>query len=251
MCCFLELKAQNITQNVIASSCNSFSNGNIVLSSILGETFSQTLNGSNYVNQGFHQSFDIDSGVIISNKIFIQSLYMGNGKMRNMLSIPNLSSNTTDVVMIELHNSNFPYEKKYEQSSILSTDGIVKTVFPISVIGNSFFVVIRHRNSIETWSDYPILFNMNNNFYDFSSSQTNAFGDNLVFMDNGIYAIYSGDINQDGFIDGNDFVQIDNENAKFLNGFLNTDLNGDGFVDGNDFIQIDNNNSNFIGAIVP
>jgi len=248
---YCQLKSQNINQNVIASSCGIFSNGNILLNSTLGEIFSQSFNNTSLLNQGFHQSISKDSGIVLSIKVFIESLYIGNGKMKNMTSIPNLSSTTTDIVFIELHNSSFPFERRYMQSSILKIDGKINTTFPFDVLGESFYIVIKHRNSIETWSANPVLFGSNIINYDFTTSLSKAFGDNQSFLANGIFAIYSGDVNQDGFIDGNDYIQIDNDNSRFLNGFSNTDLNGDGFVDGNDFIQIDNNNSNFIGAIVP
>jgi hypothetical protein len=83
-----------------------------------------------------------------------------------------------------------------------------------------------------------------------SFSQTNkAYGDQLKVVDSvfvsgswqKIFAIYSGDINQDGGIDGNDMNYIDNEQLLGNFGYLLPDLNGDGGVDGNDMNFVDNN----------
>ncbi|MBL0097200.1 MAG: hypothetical protein IPP46_12470 [Bacteroidetes bacterium] len=41
-------------------------------------------------------------------------------------------------------------------------------VFPGSSIGNSYYIVVRHRNAIETWSKFPILFNGTAVTYDFT-----------------------------------------------------------------------------------
>jgi hypothetical protein len=73
----------------------------------------------------------------------------------------------------------------------------------------------------------------------------------MVDLGSGVFGMYAGDINQDGFIDGNDFTDVDNDNSNFASGYLYTDTNGDGFVDGNDFTLIDNNGSMFISIARP
>lgn len=65
------------------------------------------------------------------------------------------------------------------------------------------------------------------------------------------FAIYSGDINKDGFIDGSDFAQVDNDAFNFTEGYVITDVTGDNYVDGSDGSVIDNNVFNFIAAINP
>jgi len=64
------------------------------------------------------------------------------------------------------------------------------------------------------------------------------------------YCIYSGDVNQDGFITGDDFESVDNDAANF-DFHAATDVNGDGFVTGDDFQFIDNNASLFVQRQVP
>jgi phosphoribosylformimino-5-aminoimidazole carboxamide ribonucleotide (ProFAR) isomerase len=65
------------------------------------------------------------------------------------------------------------------------------------------------------------------------------------------WCIYSGDVNQDGTIDGTDAQLIDNDAGLFVSGYVNTDVNGDGTVDGSDAVIAGNNSDNFISKIVP
>jgi hypothetical protein len=56
-----------------------------------------------------------------------------------------------------------------------------------------------------------------------------------------VYAIYSGDPNQDGTVDGSDMLLLDNASQPpVLHGYYPEDLNGDGTVDGTDMLMIDN-----------
>jgi len=95
----------------------------------------------------------------------------------------------------------------------------------------------------------------------YSVSQTNnAFGDNMKVVDSTlvsgntyeyIFAMYSGDVNQDGAIDGSDFLDIDPSIQSGDGGYMVGDLNGDGAVDGSDFLVLDPNIQSGIGASTP
>lgn len=85
-----------------------------------------------------------------------------------------------------------------------------------------------------------------------SIAQTNnAYGDNQKEVEPGVFAIYSGDINQDGVVDIFDVIDMDNDVINFAAGYVTTDLNGDGVVDIFDIIILDNNVINFVAAITP
>jgi hypothetical protein len=60
-----------------------------------------------------------------------------------------------------------------------------------------------------------------------------------------------GDMNQDGVIDGLDFVVWETDNLNFSAGYFVSDLNGDGVVDGLDFLYWESNNLAFIGLMKP
>lgn len=187
-------------------------------------------------------------------KVLVQGLYVGNGKMASALfsADPTVSDSLSDSIEVELHENNSAtiYAVIYSQKAALSTSGNCVFSFPSAVVGNSYYVVIKHRNSIPVWTAVPITLTFNNTV-DLTANASDVYGSNLAELETGIFGMYSGDINQDGFIDGNDFIDVDNDNANFASGYLTTDVNGDAFVDGNDFIVIDNNNSLFIGVANP
>jgi hypothetical protein len=83
------------------------------------------------------------------------------------------------------------------------------------------------------------------------SNPNNALGDNQVEVEPGVFAIYTGDINQDGNIDIFDSPLLDTDIASFSFGYLVTDLNGDGNVDIFDSPILDENISKFIYAVTP
>lgn len=71
----------------------------------------------------------------------------------------------------------------------------------------------------------------------------NAFGDNQIQVEPGVFAIYAGDVNQDGFIGGDDVDIVDQDNLAGIFGiYTATDITGDGFVGGDDVNIVDVNN---------
>lgn len=89
-------------------------------------------------------------------------------------------------------------------------------------------------------------------FSGFALAQTNnAYGDNQKQVEPGVWAIYSGDVNQDGVIDLLDQIDVDNDVSNFSGGYVVTDLNGDATVDLLDQIVLDNNVAAFIGVVSP
>jgi hypothetical protein len=116
-----------------------------------------------------------------------------------------------------------------------------------------YFIQLEHRNSLDTWSNTPQQFTSSSLSYDFTSASSQAYGDNMIQVDTSPvkYAIYSGDVNQDGMIDGTDAAQIDNGIMSFLSGYVSADLTGDNFVDAADAAIADNNVRRFVSVIRP
>jgi hypothetical protein len=83
------------------------------------------------------------------------------------------------------------------------------------------------------------------------SSTNNAYADNQVEVEPGIFAIFSGDLNQDGYIDPFDYTILEVDNLAFAYGYIVSDLNGDGFVDPYDYVIFEKNNLNFVSSIRP
>jgi hypothetical protein len=138
----------------------------------------------------------------------------------------------------------------YSIKSIADTGGNCQILIPSAYANNRYYIGIKHRGSIETWSSSSVLLN-NGIFYNFTTSASQAYGANLSNLGNGVFGMYSGDINQDGAVDFNDYPYLDFGNINGDLGYFSTDLNGDGAVDFNDYPIIDANSINGILAITP
>ena len=79
---------------------------------------------------------------------------------------------------------------------------------------------------------------------------TNAYGNNMA-EDGGVFMLFSGDINQDGSVDFNDYPNLDLASSSGVLGYDPNDLNGDASVDFNDYPLIDVNSSNGIISSLP
>ena len=158
-----------------------------------------------------------------------------------------------DTVRVYLRNNASPYAKVDSAVSILSNTGGSAFIFSNAVNSANYYLVFKHRNSIETWSKTAQQFTSNSMTYNFSTANTQAYGDNMIQADNApvVYAVYSGDVNQDGTIDLTDGSEIDNDAFNFNSGYLPTDVNGDEIIDVADAVYADNNGFNFVGKITP
>ncbi len=183
---------------------------------------------------------------------FMQGLYIGGYTMTPApFNVTGLGSNSiADTITVELHDT-VTNAIKFSTPALLQTNGIANVNFPSTTNGKRYYVSISHRNSIKTWSSIPILFNSSGTNYDFSISQSKAYGNNLVDDGNGVFMIYSGDINQDGSIDFNEYPALNIASSIGTLGYDPNDLNGDASVDFNDYPIIDVNSSNGIISINP
>jgi len=136
-----------------------FSAGGKSLSWTMGETFNTTLvNGTKMLTQGNQQPYIFLK--LLNLKMFIEGFYMGGGQMQAVLYNNNLNASPAacDSVTVELHNAFSPYSIFTSVNVLLHTDGSADVRFPISVSSNSYYVAVRHRNAIETWSKNPVRF---------------------------------------------------------------------------------------------
>lgn len=148
--------------------------------------------------------------------------------------------NMKDSVKIYLREVISPFAIVDSASGILDSITFSVSVTFNRAISGSYYLVIKHRNSLETWSknggiNYTAAINTD---YDFTSAIDQSYGSNMI-LKNGKWCLYSGDINQDGFINGNDFTFYSSQFGT--SGYLSSDLNGDRIVNGNDFTIFSNN----------
>lgn len=180
--------------------------------------------------------------VTLSQKIIIQGSY-------NPVSDVMIS----DTVAVYLRDAASPYEVLDFAAAVVDSSGNGLFQFSNAVNGADYYIQLEHRNSLETWSNMPQQFSENTLNYDFTTAANKAYGDNMIQIDASPvrFAIYSGDVDQDGAVDGSDISLIDNDAANFASGYLPTDLNGDFIIDGADMAVADNNAANFVTVIRP
>jgi peptidoglycan/xylan/chitin deacetylase (PgdA/CDA1 family) len=182
-------------------------------------------------------TFTIVQVQVITLSALIEGLYDGT-KMK------------PDTVTMELYNSFSPFTMVDSTKGVLDTTGTGIFIFIKAVNDTPYYFAIRHKNAIETWSAAAHSFTSYKLSYDFTTKDSQAYGNNLV-LKGGKYCIYSGDVNQDGLIDLSDLIAIDNDNLNYLTGFAITDVNGDGLVDLSDLIIADNNNLKYVVKNTP
>ena len=155
-----------------------------------------------------------------------------------------------DTVTVELRNNTAPYALVESKKVVLSSTGTAAPTFTTAVNGTPYYIVLKHRNAIETWSNTAQTFSSSALTYDFTSAATQAYGSNMILVGTK-WCLYEGDANKDGAVDALDMIDIDNDAANFVTGYVPTDLNGDGAVDALDMIICDNNSANFVAAVKP
>jgi large repetitive protein len=189
--------------------------------------------------------------------VFIQGLYNGGGTMRkandasgNHFGLPLYPANTADLITIELHNTiDYSLIALTAGNIILNTSGQASLTIPPEING-SYYITIRHRNSVAITSAIPISFAgdvMNYNFV----TPAKAFGGNMLQLPDGHSALFCGDINGDGLVDSIDMTLLAEAASGFLTGYLPEDIDGNGIVDSDDMILLDNNANNHVAVIHP
>ena len=173
-------------------------------------------------------SFDAQYLEITSFTALIEGFYNG-------------STMKPDTVTVELRNASVPYTLVDQAKIFLNSTGQSSGKFYNAMNGVPYYIVLKHRNAIETWSASPQAFVANTLSYDFTTASNNAYGNNLKLIGSK-WCIYGGDVNQDGFVETTDVSQVFTGNVNGTTGYISTDLNGDGFTEIEDLNIVFRNN---------
>jgi PKD repeat protein len=208
--------------------------------------------------QGYYgETEDYNIQIINPNKVLmltalLQGLYSGGGNLNKASdgTGPVFTGDIADVITIYFSSASDYYEVEYLAIGVnLNTRGEAILTIPAALNG-SYYVTVYHRNSIQTVSNLPISFASNFVVLNFNNP-FKAYGGNLGMTTDGRYAIYGGNVEFDGIVDGSDMAAVDNASTIVLTGYVVQDANGDGLVDGSDMAIIDNNATLAISAILP
>ncbi|MBS1519061.1 MAG: exo-alpha-sialidase [Bacteroidetes bacterium] len=161
--------------------------------------------------------------------------------------------NYEDTVTVFLYRQDFPNIAVDSASSVMGPNAVTVGLDFQKALTGDYYKVVRHRNALETWSavapTYTRGANTNYNFVPNNAS----YGNNMATVSTSPFykGQYSGDCNQDDFIDVSDLTIIDNQAFNFASGYVIGDLNGDFFADISDYAIADNNAFNFVGLVAP
>jgi hypothetical protein len=220
----------------------------------VGSSYDVSLNrvGAAVANSG-GTLYGMSPFAMLGIKAFLQGSYTSNA-MNSCLYSLGLHPDPTavDSLGIELWSSSAlgSPSPSYSYRALLHSDGNAGIILPEVSIGTNYYVALKHRNSLETWSALPVSISSSVN-YDFTSAASTAYGNNLVAVSGGNYAIYSGDLNQDGIIETGDYARMENDVLAGLQGYQSADITGNGFVEVADYTLMENNILKIIFKVRP
>lgn len=227
-----------------------------LLAGVTGNRGVQLLGNGHFLVTNAAGAHEIDSATGILVRTIVPS---SNFQYATKYEIPNLylrlkinleACTVMDTVTVEIRNSSSPFGLIESQKAVGGFGNPIDIQFSIPANSTPYYIEIKHRNSIATWSGSTPSFNSNYLSYTFVSANTQAYGNNMVNVNNN-WSFYTGDVNQDGIVDLFDGLLIDNDILNFTMGYVDTDLDCNGFVDITDFLYADNNILNFVGEIAP
>jgi len=160
------------------------------------------------------------------------------------------NTSTSDTLKVMIRNSTSPYQIVDSVKTILDSTGNAICTFGIPQNNVNYFIILKYRSGIETWSSRGVSFINSIMNYNFTDSLSKAYGNNMI-LKGSKYCIYSGDANRDGTIDGLDISSIENSVWGAMTGYTGEDLNNDNIVDATDLGLVENNSTKLIVTIRP
>ena len=156
-----------------------------------------------------------------------------------------------DTVTVELHDATLLLHGLNQDKELLSTSGTGTFTFNNVTNNTNYYIAVKHRNS---YSRHGVLHHIALTSYalsyDFTTAPNQAYANNLILVGNK-YCIYSGDVNQDGYVNLTDLVAVNNDAYNLVSGYLVTDLTGDLYTDLTDLLIVNNNSYGLVVKNVP
>lgn len=160
--------------------------------------------------------------------------------------------NIRDTVKVFVRQSNSPYNLIDSAQTVIDSVSFKGLCQFNNTPNGKYYLQIRHRNSLETWSKSggDSIKKGNTLDYDFTSAASQAYGSNQILKGTK-YCIYSGDVLQEGFIELSDLLFVYDDVTIFDSGYSESDINGDNIVDLDDLLMVYNNSVSFVELIRP
>jgi Putative flagellar system-associated repeat len=204
-------------------------------------------NAATSVSQTLNIQGAVTDKTLFLTSVLLEGLYSSSGNMRQAWneSGPQWPAGVADHITVELHSTTSYSTIVYTATDIpLSTVGTTSVTIP-SIYDGTYYITIKHRNSIETTTVIPVSFSVSTINQSFGLT-ANVYGSNLKKSPDAYYLIYGGDVNQNGSVDTGDYAPVVNDVSNYVQGYLATDINGNGSVDTGDYSILVNNTSQYI-----
>jgi hypothetical protein len=104
--------------------------------------------------------FTVPSTATLNVRLLIEGFYDATTNQMIAAAAPGVS----DTVTVELHNTTTPFSSVYSVNVALNLLGQGSITLPAGYLGNSYYLVFRHRNALETWSKNPVTISSVTNF---------------------------------------------------------------------------------------
>jgi PKD domain len=101
-------------------------------------------------------------------KAFLEGYYLGGGVMQAVVD-PMLYPTLCDTITVELRNNISPYSLERSVRGVLNTSGNGQFIFPGNIVSKQYYIVVKSRNGIETWSKLPMLMDVPVEVFDFTN----------------------------------------------------------------------------------
>jgi hypothetical protein len=200
----------------------------------------------------------VRSGIEADITLFLEGLYdPSTHEMRKTQDydgftfVDKFPGTIADEITIELHDAT-------DYSTIVHTilnvelnqDGTASFEVP-EIYTGSYWVTVKNRNHLETVSQNIINFASGSVVYNFTTDASQAFGNNQVMLEPGIYGVYVGDVDQNGIVNVTDRSQVDVGIYNLVVGYFANDVDGNGIVNVTDRTKVDVNIYNLIEKQIP
>lgn len=192
-----------------------------------------------------YQSGSVRGGIQVDLTLFLEGLYnTGTGEMNKAKdydadlsqTVDMYDGNIADLIDVELHASGNYGTPVYTAENVeLMQDGTASFDIPADYSGE-YYVTVKHRNHLETVSANPVSFANLEVSYDFTSAETQAYGNAIqnelmIELEPGRWGIWAGDVFVDREVNFFDISSVlDVLRSENNNGYIVTDINGDGSV---------------------
>lgn len=188
-----------------------------------------TINGGGQGSYSTVWKFTTLQTFTLNLKVYLEGFYNG-------------STQVSDTVKVFLANA-LNFNGADTSSAILGTDGLCNNISFAKATSGNYWIVVKHRNHLETWSSLVKYFTTGSPVsYDFTTSSSQAYGNNMKQVGS-VWVFIGGDANQDGYINGSDYDVYKDQFGMY--GYKSCDFNGDYFIDGYDLPILNSNFSQY------